>query len=95
MSVGAATSGEGDAIEAVVRRADVQMDEADRAHYSGKGSMERPELCEGEPANKATISASRAPYSHSNFSGNSVHMVRIVCSRIIKEYGEFLQGYRF
>ena len=39
MSVGAATSGEGEAIEAVVRRADVQMDEADRAHYSGKGSM--------------------------------------------------------
>ena len=95
MSVGAATSGEGDAIEAVVRRADVQMDEADRAHYSSKCSMKRPELCQGEPANKATISASRARYSLSNFSGNSVHMVRIVCNRIIKEYGELLQRYRF
>ena len=63
MSVGAATSGEGEAIEAVVRRADVQMDEADRAHDSSKGSMKRPELCQGEPANKATISASRAVFT--------------------------------
>ena len=41
MSVGVATSGEGEAIEAVVRRADAQMYEAKRAHYSSEGLIER------------------------------------------------------